>query len=185
MSFIKKIPLFALLLILYNAVAFAEYYQPLVSLDLLVAKFPLSSGREFSIDISQLLLISGVAILYLELLKSTRTTKPYLMEHMLSMLVFLIFVIEFFMVYRAGNITFLLLGIMSLLDVIGGFTVTISRHVVLPGTSAAMAIAAADAAEAAEAAKNEDEGEVVSENMDVDPFMDDAKEEKEGTKEEK
>jgi hypothetical protein len=179
MSFIKKIPLFALLLVLYNAVAFAEYYQPLFSLDLLVAKFPLSSGREFSLDISDLLLISGAALLYLELLKSTKTTKPYLMEHLLSLVVFVIFVVEFFMVYRAGNITFLVLGIMSFLDVVGGFTVTISRHVVLPGTAAALAIAAADAeVAAANAAPEVDEEYADSENMDTDPFMDNPKEDK-------
>jgi hypothetical protein len=145
MRFIRQIPLFVLLLILYNIAAFADFFQSNFNLETLVAKFPLASGLVFTINMGELLLLSGVALLYLELLKSTRTTKPYLLEHMLSMLVFLIFLVEFFMVKQAGTIVFLILTIMSLLDVLGGFTVTISRHVVLPGTAAALAVAAAEA----------------------------------------
>jgi hypothetical protein len=144
MSFIKKIPLFALLLLLYNAAAFGDHYQPNFGLDTLAVKFPLNSGIEFSFNIGEMLLLTGVALLYLELLKSTRTTKPYLTEHILSILVFVIFIVEFFMVAQAGTIVFFLLTVMAFLDVIGGFTVTLSRHVVLPGTAAGLAVAAAE-----------------------------------------
>ncbi len=147
MSFIRKIPLFALLLLLYNAAAFGDYYQPKFGLDTLALKFPLNSGVEFSFNIGEMLLLTGIAILYLELLKSTRTTKPYLTEHLLSMAVFIIFLVEFFMVPQAGTIVFCLLMVMSLLDVVGGFSVTLARHVVIPGTLAAQIVAADEAVE--------------------------------------
>ena len=67
MSFIRKIPLFALLLLLYHAAAFGDYYQPQFTLATLAAKFPLTSGVEFSVNIGEMLLITGVALLYLEL----------------------------------------------------------------------------------------------------------------------
>jgi hypothetical protein len=142
MSFLKNIPLFALLLLIYNAAAFGDYYQPQFTLETLAIKFPMNSGMDFSINIGEMLLVTGVALLYLELLKSTRTTKPYLIEHMLSMVVFVIFIVEFFLVPQAQTFTFFLLMIMSFLDVIGGFSVTLNRHVVLPGTVAGLAVAA-------------------------------------------
>lgn len=150
MNFLKKIPLFSLLLIIYNAAAFGEYYQPKFTLQTVALQFPLTSGTIFSLNVGDLLLIAGLALLYQELLKSTKTTKPYLIEHILSMLVFVVFIVEFFMVAQAGTVVFFALMIMSLLDVIGGFTVTLSRHVVLPGTAAALAVAAAEAEEAEE-----------------------------------
>ncbi|MBF0454413.1 MAG: hypothetical protein HQL72_06300 [Magnetococcales bacterium] len=144
MNIIKNIPLFSLLLLLYNAAAFGDTYQPQFTLETLVAQFTLVSGAVFRLNVGDVLLVAGVALLFQELLKATRTTKPYLREHLLSMAVFLIFIIEFFTVPQAGTVVFLLLTIMSLLDVIGGFTVTLSRHVVLPGTAAALAVAAAE-----------------------------------------
>ena len=46
-------------------------------------------------------------------------------DHSMSTLVFIIFLVEFLTVKGAGNSTFLILGLMSLFDVIAGFTVTI------------------------------------------------------------
>ena len=44
----------------------------------------------------------------------------------MSLLVFVIFLVEFMVVPQVGNTTFLILTVASLLDVVMGFTVTIS-----------------------------------------------------------
>ncbi|MBF0447449.1 MAG: hypothetical protein HQL67_04535 [Magnetococcales bacterium] len=143
MLFIKKIPLFALLLLIYNLVAFAHLYQPQLTLQTLVAQINLGSGTVFLCNIGDLLVISGLGLVYLELLKYTKTTKPHLTEHLLSLGVFVLFMVEFFLVAEAGTMVFLLLTIMSLLDLIGGLSVTLSRHIVIAGTAAGLALEAA------------------------------------------
>ena len=73
-----------------------------------------------------MLLLGGVLILYVELFKSTRSNVSSIIEHVLSMIVFIIFLIEFLVVKGFGNATFFLLMMFSLLDVVGGFTISIS-----------------------------------------------------------
>jgi hypothetical protein len=75
---------------------------------------------------SDLLIILGVIFLYVEIFKSTRTGTTSIIEHGISMGTFLAFLIIFLTVKDAGSSTFLILTLMSLLDVVGGFTVTIS-----------------------------------------------------------
>ena len=61
----------------------------------------------------------------MEIFKATRTSMASVIDHTLSTLVFVAFIIEFVLVKGAGTSTFLILGLMSLFDVIAGFTVTI------------------------------------------------------------
>lgn len=146
MRIIRHTPLFALLLLIYHVAAFADAFQPQFTLETVALHFPMRSGVTFSLTVGDMLLVAGVALLYLELLKSTRTTKPYLLEHLLSIAVALLFLIEFFTIPQTGTVVFLLLTIMAWLDVLGGLTITLSRHVVLPGTAAGLAVAAEKAA---------------------------------------
>lgn len=118
------IPLFAVLLIIYLAmmvsgVNFTSSAEPLFSMTLI-------SEAVWSPTISDLLIILGVIFLYFEIFKSTRSGTTSIIEHGISMGTFLAFLIIFLTVKDAGSSTFLILTLMSLLDVVGGFTVTIS-----------------------------------------------------------
>lgn len=64
-------------------------------------------------------------ILCFEVFKSTRTGISSVLDHALSPLVFVVFLIELLTVAACGTSTFFVLGLMSLLDVIAGFTVSI------------------------------------------------------------
>jgi NADH:ubiquinone oxidoreductase subunit F (NADH-binding) len=68
----------------------------------------------------------GVLFLYLEIFKSTNTGIGTVLDHALSMVVFVIFLVEFLVVDDCGTSTFFILGLMSLLDVVAGFTVSIA-----------------------------------------------------------
>ena len=120
-----SIPLFVYLLIIANVVMLAG--APGQSMmNIIVADFGLPSGSRTIITVSDLLIIAGVFFLYIETFKATRTTVLSIVDHSLSLLVFVAFLIEYLVVDAVGNSTFLILAITSLMDVIVGFTVTIS-----------------------------------------------------------
>lgn len=125
MKIFKYIPFFLYLLIIYNILAFSGAGAQQV-LNAKLFDMNLISGANFILDISDLLIILGVIALYIEILKSTRTSSASVIDHGLSMVVFIIFLIEFIVIKNAGNSTFLILTLMAMLDVIAGFTVTIS-----------------------------------------------------------
>ena len=120
-----SIPLFVYLLIIANMVMLAG--APGQSMmNIIVADFGLPSGSRTIITVSDLLIIAGIFFLYIETFKATRTSVLSIVDHSLSLLVFVAFLIEYLVVDAVGNSTFLILAITSLMDVIVGFTVTIS-----------------------------------------------------------
>ncbi len=122
MPIFSAIPLFLFVLIIYNAIVLLGSPE---TLGLGLLTMTLISGAEWSISVSDLLLVTGLVVLYIEIFKATRTSVSSVINHTLSMLVFIAFIIEFISVKGAGNSTFLLLGLMALMDVVAGFTITI------------------------------------------------------------
>jgi hypothetical protein len=92
----------------------------------LLFKFKLMSGATWFMYVGDLFVIIGLVFLFIEVLKSTRTSQAAIIDHILSTLVFIVFLIEFIIVKGAGTSTFFILALMSLFDVIAGFTVTIT-----------------------------------------------------------
>ena len=127
MNFIKYFnyfPLFFIVLILYNLMAwiginFEFTAQPLFEMGL-------PSGASWSPTWSGIFIMLGVITLYLELIKSTQTGTGTVAEHALSMVVFILFLLEFLLVKMAGTSTFLIITLMSLLDVVAGFSITVA-----------------------------------------------------------
>ena len=119
----RAIPLFVLLLIAYNLnMLFGDINATLASQ---IYSVGLISGAQWHFTVSDLYIILGVLTLYIEIFKSTRTGLSSVIDHSLSMVIFIIFLIEFLVVAGCGTSTFFILGLMSLLDVIAGFTVSI------------------------------------------------------------
>jgi hypothetical protein len=63
---------------------------------------------------------------YIEIFKATRPNNFSILDHVFSLLVFIAFLIEFIAFPQAGNSTFFLITLMAFIDVVAGFTVTIS-----------------------------------------------------------
>lgn len=122
MAIISAIPLFAYLWVIINAVLLiggsATLGSPLFSIGLV-------SGATWMATVSDLFIVLGVLALYVEVFKATRTGTASVIDHTLSMMVFVAFLVEFLVYAGAGNSTFVILGLMSLLDVVAGFTITI------------------------------------------------------------
>jgi len=119
------IPWFAWLLVAANLAMLggpADY--PYVNIIVQDLKVP--SGRTLHITVADLLILGGVVSLWVEVFKATRTSLASIVDHALSLVVFVIYLIEFLIVDRVGNTTFLILTLMAFADVVTGFTVTIS-----------------------------------------------------------
>lgn len=123
MKALAMVPLFAFVLIAYNLLIFLAGEQSMTNV---LFTIPLISGEQWTLALGELFLAAGVVVLYLEMVKATRTTSAAVLDHTLSMVVFVIFLIEFLVVPRAGTSTFLILALMSLFDVVAGFTITIA-----------------------------------------------------------
>lgn len=119
----RAVPLFVFLLIAYNINMLIGDINTTLATQLYAVN--LISGALWNFTVSDLYIILGVLTLYIEIFKSTGTGIVSVIDHSLSMLVFIIFLIEFLVVKGCGTSTFFILGLMSLLDVIAGFTVSI------------------------------------------------------------
>jgi len=95
-------------------------------INIIASEFRIPSGRTVIVTIADILLLGGVVCLWVEVFKATRTSIASIVDHALSLVVFVVYLIEFLIVERVGNTTFLILTVMAFTDVVSGFTVTIS-----------------------------------------------------------
>ena len=123
--FIMQFPLLAIVLVVYNIAMFAGHsFSPTTSGELL--KVNLVSGATWILGWNDAFIFAGLCLLFVEIMKSTRAGSTATLEHVLSMGVFIAFLIEFLVVKGAGTNTFMLLGVMSLIDVMAGYAISIA-----------------------------------------------------------
>jgi hypothetical protein len=84
-----------------------------------------SAGTKWLISTGDVVVFIGLIMLFFELLKSTRSDSVAIVNHSLSMVLFIICLVEFLLLRPFGTSTFFLLTTMTLLDVLAGFIVTI------------------------------------------------------------
>jgi len=91
-----------------------------------VARIPMvSEGAVWAVTSGDLLIILSMAFFFVEILKSTSTGTSTIANHAVSMIVFIICLIEFLLFKNFATSVFFILTIMSLLDVLAGVVVTI------------------------------------------------------------
>lgn len=90
-----------------------------------IFSIPMLSGANWSFGISDLIMILTLFMLFAEIVKSTYTSTVSLLDHGLSMLVFVACLIEFLTVPQAATSTFFLIMVVSLIDVVAGYTIGI------------------------------------------------------------
>jgi hypothetical protein len=116
---------FPLLLIpfaIYNIIAFL---MPGVSWSGVIFTVHMMSGADWTMAAGDMLVALAIVLLCGEILKSTRIGVRTVVDHGLSLVLFLGMVIEFIMVKQAATATFFLLLVVSFIDVLGGFAVTL------------------------------------------------------------
>jgi hypothetical protein len=116
------IPLLILVVAAYDVWALfapASLTAPLLTLGLI-------SGATWQLTGGELLVALGLVLLYIEIFKSTRTSSASIIDHVLSLVLFVVCLVEFLVWPAAGTGTFFLIMAMTLIDTVAGFTVTIS-----------------------------------------------------------
>lgn len=88
-------------------------------------RVPMTSGASWPVSLSDLMLAGSLVILFVELLKSTTSQKAAIVNHSLSMVLFIICLVELLLLPGFATSTFFLLSLMVVLDVLAGFIVTI------------------------------------------------------------
>lgn len=83
------------------------------------------SGQRWIFSLEDLMVLVGVICLFFEILKSTGSTTRIITNHILSTIVFIIYLVEFIVVGPAAHSVFFILMILALFDVVAGFTITI------------------------------------------------------------
>ncbi len=123
-------PLLALPVLVYNLVALTlaggfgshaasgRFTEPLFTVSM-------TSGSPWPVSLSDLLLAGALVVLFIELLKSTTSRRIAIINHSLSMILFIVCLIEFLLAPAFATSTFFLMTLMVLLDVLAGFIVTI------------------------------------------------------------
>ena len=84
-----------------------------------------SHGTVWKISIGDVILLGGLVCLFFELIKSTNSDQLAIINHSLSLVVFVVALIEFLLLPTFATSTFFLLSMMALMDVVAGFIVTI------------------------------------------------------------
>jgi hypothetical protein len=126
MIMISLIPLLLIPFILYNLIAFGFISSSgATPFDAQIFSMNMMSGGLFTLNIGQLLLLVSLVLMFFEIIKSSRTSNASVIDHLLSTLVFVAFLIEFLLVKSAATPVFFLLMIMALVDVLAGFSVSI------------------------------------------------------------
>ncbi len=86
---------------------------------------PMASGAQWNVGSGDLILFLALILLFFELIKSTSSRKVAIINHALSMILFIVVLVEFLLIRGFATSTFFLIVIMILLDVLAGFIVTI------------------------------------------------------------
>ncbi|MBN8607903.1 MAG: hypothetical protein J0L81_13385 [Caulobacterales bacterium] len=88
-------------------------------------RVPMASGAEWTIAFGDVMMLLALILLFIELLKSTSTGTAAIFNHALSMLVFIICLVEFLLHPAFATSVFFVILVMALLDVLAGVVVTI------------------------------------------------------------
>ena len=114
-------PLLVVPFAIYNIIAFL---MPGLAWTASVATIHLISGQDWTVTPEDILLAFSILLLGIEVIKASRMGVRGLMDHILSMILFIVMLVEFLLVARAGTSTFFILMVISLVDVLAGFIIT-------------------------------------------------------------
>lgn len=87
--------------------------------------FALPSGARFVLTVSELLLAVSTIVLFFEIMNAASAKSNSILNHGLSMLVFIGCFVGFLLVPAFGTGTFLIITLMALVDVVAGYSISI------------------------------------------------------------
>jgi hypothetical protein len=119
-------PLLLIPLAIYNIIVLL---MPGVSFADPLVRLTLPSGAEWPLTLSDLLLALGILMLLLEIFKGARPGAKYLIDHLLSLILFAAVAAEFALWPKFGTSTYFLLALLALADFLSGIALRARRGV--------------------------------------------------------
>ena len=126
-------PLLLIPLAIYNIIVFlmpgVSLAEPLVTLPLI------TSGAQWPVTLSDVLVALGILMLLFEVIKGARPGAKYFTDHLLSFIVFGGAVAEFLLWPRFATSAFFLLTLLAMVDFLSGVTLRVRRGSPATGVS--------------------------------------------------
>ena len=90
-----------------------------------VMSLTMLSGANWTMNLGDLFIAIALVILFFEIIKATRPGSRALLDHMFSMVLFIVFIVEFLLLPGAATQIFFILMMIAFIDVVAGFAVSI------------------------------------------------------------
>jgi hypothetical protein len=145
MLYFGYFPLIAIVVIAYNLIAFGGQVfgsgDPNAmdgELAAVLFQIPMVSKEVWKVTIGDMLILGGLITLFQEVLRSSKPDKTAIVNHGLSLGLFVVAMVEFLLIKGFGTSVFFLVMCMTLFDVVAGFTIGIvaaRRDIDISGSS--------------------------------------------------
>jgi hypothetical protein len=125
---LKWFPLLAISVVIYNLMIFAIPGMVGTGADQVLGRYiavEMFSGDVWLFTLGDFLVLISLTLLFVEVVKSTGTGAVQVLNHAMSMMTFVIALIEFTVMPGFSTTTFFLIVAMTFFDVVAGFTVSI------------------------------------------------------------
>lgn len=126
---LRAFPLLLIMIALYALLTFGgglfPHHDMHAFMDRELINVGLISTDRWTFRVSDLFILVSLVLLFVEVVKATRTTTKELINHGLSMLTFVIALILFITVKGFATSAFFLMTMMTLFDVIAGYTISV------------------------------------------------------------
>jgi hypothetical protein len=119
---LRSIPLIVIAFILYNVIVLLFGVD---ALDRNLFEFTMLSGGTWKFNWGHFIILVTLFLLFIELVKATYTSTSSLVDHGLSMVVFIACLVEFLLTPQAASSVFFLVMVATFIDVVAGFTIGI------------------------------------------------------------
>lgn len=126
------VPLLVVVVVIYNLLVLAGPGMTVaatenmtVFLERPLLNIPMISKDTWILSTGDLVLMLALVLLFVELVKSTRSDRASMIDHGLSMLLFVVCLVEFIVLRGFATSVFFLITLMTALDVVAGFTISI------------------------------------------------------------
>ncbi len=132
MAYFGYFPLIAIVVVIYNVLALggqafgaADPNAMDGELRKILFQLPMVSKETWTVTVGDLLVLIGLGTLFQEVLRATSIGRTAIVNHALSMVLFVVALIEFLIIKGFATSTYFFILCMTLFDVIAGFSIGI------------------------------------------------------------
>ena len=119
MSLLRAFPFLALVVIAYNVF----FVFGSTAIGAVLGEVRLPSGAAWAVTAGDVMVVAALAFLFVEIVSASARTVSVI-NHGLSLLVFAVCVVEFFLMPACGTPEFLFITLANLVDAVGGYSIS-------------------------------------------------------------